>query len=134
MSRGTLLLAGLAIAVFLVTLFVSMGTVGVRRLDDRVPAAFPDADPGRGRALIVAHGCGACHVVPGIAGADGLVGPPLTGIARRHYIAGTLATTPENLARWIQAPQAIEPGTAMPNLDLSGDEARDIAAYLYERE
>ena len=49
----------------------------------------------------------------------------VAGIARRHDIAGTLATTPENLARWIEAPQAIEPGTAMPDLGLSSDTLPD---------
>ena len=29
-----------------------------------------------GAALILSKGCGACHVIPGIEGADGMVGPP----------------------------------------------------------
>jgi cytochrome c1 len=33
--------------------------------------------------------------------------------------------------RWIQDPQAIRPHTAMPNLHVGEEDARDIAAYLY---
>jgi cytochrome c1 len=76
-------------------------------------------------------GCAACHVIPGVRGADGKVGPPLTGIGSRIMIAGQVPNTPDNLIRWIRDPQAIEPGTAMPNLGVSEPTARDIAAYLY---
>ena len=51
--------------------------------------------------------------------------------ARRAYIAGQLPNQPENLIRWLVDPQAIEPGTAMPDLDVTPELARDIAAYLY---
>jgi cytochrome c1 len=81
--------------------------------------------------LIQAYGCGACHTVAGVEGADGKVGPSLTHFAQRRYIAGALPNTPENLVRWIEHPQAVEPGTVMPDLDVAGPEARDIAAYLY---
>jgi cytochrome c1 len=91
----------------------------------------PGGDAGRGRRLISAYGCGACHVVPGVAGARGLVGPPLTSFAHRAYLAGSLPNTPSNLVRWIQAPQSIRPGSAMPNLEVSEPDAHDIAAYLY---
>jgi len=60
-----------------------------------------------------------------------LVGPPLTGIAERAYVGGVVTNTPENLVRWIQNPPAIDPMTAMPNVGVTADEARDIAAYLY---
>ena len=88
----------------------------------------------RGRIAISAYGCGACHVVPGVAGARGLVGPPLSSFAHRAYVAGTLPNTPANLVRFIQTPQAIRPGSAMPNLDVAESDARDIAAYLYSLE
>ena len=47
-----------------------------------------------GVAHIQRFGCGACHVVPGIRGANGLVGPPLNQIARRVYLGGVLRNTP----------------------------------------
>jgi cytochrome c len=97
----------------------------------REPLHDARGDPEQGQRTIQIYGCSTCHLIPGIDGADGMVGPPLTGWADRTYIAGNLPNTPENLIRWIQNPQAIEPGTVMPNLEVTEDEARDIAAYLY---
>jgi cytochrome c2 len=81
--------------------------------------------------LIEAYGCGGCHVIKGIEGADGVVGPPLTGLATRRMIAGRLPNTPANLAIWISAPQAIDPGNAMPDTGVSRSQATMIATYLY---
>jgi cytochrome c len=88
-----------------------------------------DAD--RGERVIADRRCGACHDIPGIRGANGVVGPPLQRFALRSYVAGQLPNTPENLVRWVQNPRAVEPKTAMPALGLSESEARDVAAYLY---
>jgi cytochrome c2 len=83
-----------------------------------------------GRDLIRHYGCGSCHVIPGIAGADATVGPPLTQMGRRIYVAGMLRNTPDNLARWIEHPQQIAPGNAMPEMGIGQAQAQDIAAYL----
>ncbi len=90
-----------------------------------------EGDVGRGRDAIVKYGCGACHVIPGIAQARGRVGPQLTDFRHQMYIGGQLANSPANLVRWLRNPQAFAPGTAMPALGLTEAEARDIAAYLY---
>ncbi|MET8093926.1 c-type cytochrome [Micromonospora sp. NPDC005220] len=87
--------------------------------------------PDRGAQLIAQYGCGSCHTIPGIGRADGLVGPPLTRFGARSYVAGELPNNADNLQRWITDPQAVEPGTAMPNLGVSAIDAQDIAAYLY---
>lgn len=92
-----------------------------------VPGGNPDA----GRVAIRTWGCGACHTVPGVDGANGMAAPPLTHFARRSFIAGEASNTADNLIRWIQAPESIEPGTAMPNLGVTQGMARDMAAYLY---
>jgi cytochrome c1 len=84
-----------------------------------------------GRILIYAYGCGSCHTIPGVAEANGSVGPPLDGFAHRTYIGGSLTNTRENLLRWIRHPQQVEPGNAMPDLGVSEEQARDIAAYLH---
>jgi cytochrome c1 len=84
-----------------------------------------------GKQLISSYGCGACHVVPGVQGARGLVGPPLLYFSQRTMIAGELPNTPDNLVRWIENPKAVEPKTAMPDLGISSAQANDIAAYLY---
>jgi cytochrome c len=87
--------------------------------------------PDRGGQAIQKYGCGTCHTIPGIKQADGLVGPPLTRFARRSYIAGELPNNAENLQRWIENPQTIEPGTAMPDLGVTPSDSQDITAYLY---
>ena len=88
-------------------------------------------NPHKGKAAIDAYGCGSCHTIPGIRTAKGTVGPPLFFWSKRTYIAGQVPNKPDFLIRWIEAPQTIEPGTAMPNLGVSEGTARDIAAYLY---
>ncbi len=95
------------------------------------PPEVPGGDAERGRELIMGYTCGGCHVIPGVSAANGTVGPPLTDWVERQYIAGALWNTPENLMRWIMDPQAIEPGTAMPNMGVTEEEARHMAAYLY---
>lgn len=94
------------------------------------PPAAAGGDVRGGAAAIRAYGCGSCHTIPGIDGADGLVGPPLTSWRHRSFIAGTLPNSAENLARWIVRPEAVRPGTAMPDLGVTEADARDIAAYL----
>jgi cytochrome c2 len=88
-------------------------------------------DPHRGREAIAFYGCTSCHVIPGVRGADGLVGPPLHAIGSRAYVGGVVPNTPENLIAWIQNPPAVDPKTAMPNVRVGPEDARDIAAYLY---
>lgn len=91
-----------------------------------------EANPGRGRVALEIHGCGSCHVIPGVRDAVGRVGPRLEGIGEQIYIAGVLTNTPENMIRWIRDPQEISPQTAMPDLGISEEDARDMAAYLYQ--
>lgn len=98
-----------------------------------VEKAVPGGDPALGREAILRHGCGSCHTIPGVPGADTYVGPPLNNFNLRHYIAGLLPNTADNLILWIQFPQSVEPGTAMPDLGVSEIDARDIAAYLYSQ-
>ena len=88
-------------------------------------------DPDRGVKAIGRYGCASCHTIPGIRGANALVGPPLTRIASRSYLAGEIQNTPANMVRWIQHPQRIEKGTVMPEMGVTDVDARDITAYLY---
>ena len=83
-----------------------------------------------GALLIEHYGCGSCHTIPGINGADGLVGPPLVHWSRRGYIAGVLPNDEDNLQFWIQHPQQVVPGADMPDMGIDQRETRDIAAYL----
>ena len=98
------------------------------------PAVMPIGDAQLGRAAIITHGCGACHVIPGLASASGRVGPKLEDLHEQMFIGGHLANTPRNLAAWIRNPQHFAPGTAMPNLNISEQEADAIAAYLLQQQ
>jgi cytochrome c len=90
---------------------------------------IPGARPERGPELIRTHGCVACHVMRGST-ARPHVGPSLEHLPDQLYLAGTLPNTPENLVQWIQHPERIRPGTAMPDLGIGEQDAEDIAAYL----
>lgn len=90
-----------------------------------------NADPVRGAQLIQIYGCGSCHTIDGVSRAVGNAGPPLGSVGRRLYIAGMLRNTPDNLVRWLRDPQAVVPGNAMPNMDVTPQDARDLAAFLY---
>ena len=95
-------------------------------------AVVPGGDAETGRQVIAAYQCGVCHVIPGVRGARGVVGPPLTGFALRSYIGGRVPNTPQNLVAWVLEPSALAPGTAMPAVGLDPQQARDVAAYLYQ--
>lgn len=94
----------------------------------RIVSEHGDTAPGA--AAIVKYGCGSCHTIPGINAARGLVGPPLTGVGSRVYIAGLLLTNTDNLVRWISNPQGINEHTVMPNLGVTPQDALNISAYL----
>jgi cytochrome c2 len=95
-----------------------------------------DGDPARGLALIAggAYGCAACHAIPGVRSPKGVVGPPLSGMARRGFIAGQLPNKPGVMMAFLQDPPALLPRTGMPDVGLTTEQARDIAAYLYTLE
>jgi cytochrome c2 len=96
-------------------------------------AAATRGDPSRGEAMFIQYGCGSCHAAKGVRTATGGVGPPMDGVATRAIIAGRLANTPDNMQRWIRDPQQVSPGTAMPDLNVGEQDARDITAFLYTR-
>ena len=82
----------------------------------------------QGAVDIARIGCGTCHIIPGIDGARGLVGPPLDHMGRRVYIAGLLRNTPRNMVTWLRYPQRIVPGYAMPErLDLGFNYYQEFA-------
>lgn len=115
----------------LVLLLVCLIMCACARPGDSSARELTGGDPERGAAAIGRYGCASCHEIPGIRRANGTVGPPLTRIASRSYLAGRLSNTPADMMRWIQHPQEIEPGTAMPDMNVTDEDVRDIAAYLY---
>jgi cytochrome c len=98
---------------------------------ERAAILTSGGDARSGRSEIRKYGCNTCHEVSGVPGARGLIGPRLDGIAQRYYIAGELPNTPDNLMLWIQHPRQVEPHTAMPEMGVTEQDSRDIAAYLY---
>jgi cytochrome c len=103
--------------------------------ENRPPSydAATGGNPQRGREAIVSYGCGACHKIGGIPNAYGLVGPSLQDIGERSYVGGNLPNSPENLETWIRHPRQIDPHAAMPDLNVTETDARDITAYLYHQ-
>lgn len=92
--------------------------------------AMPQADPERGRIVMNRVGCGSCHLAPGL-WPEGRVGPSLERFAERTLIAGRLPNRPDLLANYIRNAPAHVPGSGMPAMPLTEEEARDVAAYLY---
>lgn len=86
----------------------------------------------QGRAALARYECGVCHVIPGVPDAVGKVGPALDNYARRPYVAGKFPNEPATLVRWIIDAPSMAPRTAMPAIAMSEQEAKNMAAYLYE--
>jgi cytochrome c len=91
----------------------------------------PIGNPGRGKLLASQHGCNVCHIVPGVEGPQGSLGPSLAGIATRPTLGnGAAPNTPANLVQYIQQPASLNPASTMPPLGVAPQDAQDIAAYL----
>ena len=94
--------------------------------------AAPGAgDAVRGKMALRQYGCTTCHRIPDVVGDHAPVGPPLDRIATREYLAGVIPNTPQNMVRWLRAPQEIAPRSAMPDLGVTERDALDMTAYLY---
>jgi len=119
-------------SLLMLTLFFSAVLLNSCRLGSAgTVSPVPGGDSQRGAESVSRYGCGSCHTIGGIAGAHGLVGPPLTGLRNRMYIAGMLPNDAENLVHWIRHPKQVNAGTAMPELGVTAADAADIAAYIY---
>lgn len=128
--RALIILLSLGVAVVLGT----MGYFAVGDFDhggNRPLWTVPGGDPRQGRRAIVKYGCSACHVVAGVGKARGRVGPKLLDIHQQIYIGGVLPNSPANMIKWIRSPRQFSPETVMPNLDVSEQDARNIAAHLH---
>jgi cytochrome c1 len=110
----------------------ALAWAGCRDHETRRIDVATGGDARHGREVIEAVHCGACHTIPGVPGAHGVIAPPLTDFAARTFIAGELPNTAANLIAWVRDPRSIEPSTAMPAVGLGDRDARDVAAYLYE--
>ncbi len=99
---------------------------------DRGPKmVIADGDLQRGRLMVLEFGCSGCHIVASVRQARGRVGPNLENIREQIYLAGILPNQPDNMVQWLMNPREISPQTAMPDLHVSEQDARDIGAFLY---
>jgi cytochrome c1 len=96
---------------------------------DRTPT-LGDADTDRGRRVVVDKGCAACHAFPDVKWPRGGLGPALENFGRQGLIAGRLPNQPGVLMQFVRNAPALVPGTAMPAVAMSDQEARDVTAYL----
>lgn len=121
-----------AIQDMMISMLLTMMKISIILAAFALPAAAQDVaakDVARGRALAKSEGCAGCHSIPGVSeGAN--VGPSLSTIGRRVYIAGLLPNTPDNMARWLTETQKFRPGDAMPSTSLGVKQAADLAAFL----
>ena len=101
------------------------------RSGDTVARQLTGGEPDKGKLAIVKYGCDTCHNIPGVLTATATVGPPLSQVALRSYLAGRIDNTPENMIKWIRQPHSVDPQTAMPETGVTEGDGRDIAAYLY---
>ena len=120
----------LPVLIILASALVLLAACGEQAMLTR-PRQMPGGNAQQGRQALQDYGCHSCHTIPGVPGADATVGPPLNDWADRHYIAGRLPNTAENLLLFVQFPQTVSPGIAMPDMDVTEQDARDIGAYLY---
>jgi mono/diheme cytochrome c family protein len=97
-----------------------------------IAAAFGDEQLSKAPGLMIRYGCAGCHIISGVPGAEGQVGPPLRRFGARVYIAGKLPNGTANLVRWLINPASIDPHTAMPITGINETEARLVAAYLLQ--
>lgn len=85
----------------------------------------------RGRVLVTAVGCNACHDIPSVRGPRGVVGPPLDGIRSRPFLGGAIPNRPATMAAFVRDAPSLVPNTAMPRMPLDQQAAEDVTAFLY---
>ena len=111
-------------------LLCALVLAGCGKAEEQAPRVS-GGDPKQGQRLMAQYQCAACHEIPEVPGAHGNAGPPLESFGRRSYIAGGIPNLPDELIRWLDNPQAVKPGSPMPDVGVSPAEARHMAAYLY---
>lgn len=92
----------------------------------------------RGQEVFVAKGCIACHSINGVPAATGRVGPNLTHLWSRDFIAGgILLRTEETVRMWVHNAPSVKSGTTMPNFSdvtaanyIDEQTLGDLMAYL----
>lgn len=113
----------------LISVVLIAGCGLMSRDDPRVDATGGNIE--RGKELARTNGCIVCHSVPDEGWVQDGYGPDLEGFANNRHIAGQAVNEPDTLIAFLMSPQSVVPGTSMPTVGLTEDEARDIATWLY---
>ena len=93
------------------------------------PTAHAEVPP-RVLEIFETKGCKGCHIVTGIPGAVGQIGPKLDGLGNKARIAGgKLKNNRKNLAKWLRNPKLIKV-TMMPNTGLSEEEIEILVDFF----
>ena len=79
-----------------------------------------------GEELYQTRGCATCHEQQ-IAGC-----PDLTLLKEDGKVAGVLDLSPENISKWLEDPQGVKPGTAMPPSGLNEEQRMSLANWLID--
>lgn len=103
----------------------------VRDFDFKRGARMTGGNPEVGRKKLAHYSCVSCHVIPGVPKGEGKSAQSLAHWSWRRTFLNTYKNTPENLEKWLQNPSHRKPGTTMPDLNISPQDSRDMAAYLF---
>jgi cytochrome c oxidase subunit 2 len=92
--------------------------------------AIADASVEAGRTQFLSLSCVNCHAVRGT-GAVGTFGPDLSHLMSRDTLAsGVIPNSVENLRAWIKEPDAVKPGSLMPDMQLTPQQLDEVVTYL----
>ena len=119
------------IAILLVFLLASTACNWFRDFDFARGARLTGGNPEAGRKKLSMRGCGSCHAIPGVPRAEGKSAPSLAGWAGRSTFLNNVPNKPAELEKWLDKPSHRKPGTNMPDIVLSPEDARDMTAYLF---
>ncbi len=102
------------------------------------PAPNVPGNPEAGRrvftdaSIFPPNGCGTCHTLPGVSNGVFPNAPSLNNVALRPTLAGDqIPNNPQTLKQWIQDPQSVKADAKMPKLNVTAQQAEDLAAFLY---
>lgn len=128
---GLLRLKKLA-SLILLTLVVALPACNLlREFDFKRGARMTGGTPELGRKRLAQHSCVSCHFIPGVPRGEGKSAQSLAHWYWRRTFLNTYKNTPQNLEKWLETPSHRKPGTAMPDLSVSPQDSRDMAAYLF---
>jgi cytochrome c len=118
--------------IFLFTMLITLPACNwFRDFDFERGARLTGGDPEMGRKKLAMRSCVSCHVIPGVPRGEGKSGPSLEHWSGRSTFLNVYPNTPENLEKWLAKPSHRKPGTAMPDITISPQDSRDMAAYLF---